>query len=71
MGYSLRTEQYRYTEWPAWQSTEGPQWDTLAGVELYDHSIDPREDINLADRPQFEKLREKLSVKLRSKVAGY
>lgn len=71
MGYSLRTEQYRYTEWPAWQINEGPQWDSLAGVELYDHSVDPKEDINLAERPQFIDLRKRLSDKLRSRVAGF
>ncbi len=41
MGRSIRTEQYRYTEW-----SEGQY-----GVELYDHRTDPHEWHNLADDP--------------------
>lgn len=39
MGYSIRTERWRYTEW-------GP--DGEHGRELYDHTNDPRETNNLA-----------------------
>ncbi len=42
MGRSVRTEQYRYTEWGEGQY----------GVELYDHRADPHEWHNLADDPQ-------------------
>jgi uncharacterized sulfatase len=42
MGRSIRTEQYRYTEW-----SEGKD-----GAELYDHQADPREWHNLADAPK-------------------
>lgn len=37
VGHSMRTERYRYTEWPRDQ-----------GRELYDHEIDPQEHTNLA-----------------------
>jgi iduronate 2-sulfatase len=47
MGYSLRTDRYRYTEWRDWQSGE-----TVAR-ELYDHQIDPHETVNQADSPQY------------------
>ncbi|XP_054267444.1 iduronate 2-sulfatase isoform X2 [Macrosteles quadrilineatus] len=67
MGYSVRSGQYRYTEWPRWQPG-GPIWDDTAGAELYDHSIDDREDINLADRPAFSRIRKKLSYELRRMV---
>ncbi len=40
-GYSLRTPQWRYTEW-----ADGQQ-----GRELYDHDSDPRELVNLAEAP--------------------
>jgi len=40
-GYSLRTSQYRYTEWD-----DGEQ-----GRELYDHEADGKELTNLADSP--------------------
>ena len=38
MGYSLRTEKWRFTEWDG----------GAAGVELYDHDTDPKETKNLA-----------------------
>ena len=44
-GYSIRTDQYRYTEW-------GP--DGMKGRELYDHSSDPGELNNLADDSDYE-----------------
>ena len=39
MGYSLRTERYRYTFWK-----EGSE-----GEELYDYQTDPQETRNLAN----------------------
>ena len=42
MGYSIRTERYRYTEWRDFQ-TGGVQ-----AKELYDHRSDPQETTNLA-----------------------
>lgn len=43
MGYSLRTERWRYTEWD-----EGRK-----GVELYDETSDPEEMKNLADDQKY------------------
>ena len=45
MGYSVRTEQWRYTEWD-----EGKR-----GVELYNEVKDPDELRNLADDPAHRK----------------
>lgn len=42
MGYSIRTDHYRYTEWRDWRTGA-----TLA-VELYDHRANDAEDVNLA-----------------------
>jgi len=42
MGYSVRTERWRYIEWD-----EGRK-----GAELYDHQKDAREHTNLADDPK-------------------
>ncbi len=47
MGYSVRTEQYRYVAWMNWASGEYVAW------ELYDHETDPRENVNLAGRPEY------------------
>ena len=58
-GYSIRTERWRYTEW------EGGK----AGVELYDHDLDPLEMSNLAARPELAGTLQELSSALR-KMAG-
>lgn len=47
MGYTMRTDRYRYT---VWQSTDDAR--VIAGTELYDHTIDPAETLNLARLPQ-------------------
>ena len=54
MGYSLRTERYRYTMWD-----EGRE-----GEELYDYSSDPRELKNLATSPQSASLKSGLRSRL-------
>jgi len=45
MGYSVRTEHWRYTEWDG----------GAAGSELYDHTSDPHEWQNLAKDPRLAK----------------
>ena len=45
MGYSVRTERWRYTEWDG----------GAAGSELYDHMSDPHEWQNLAKDPRYTK----------------
>jgi len=45
MGYSVRTERWRYTEWGGGK----------AGVELYDHDADSHEWNNLAKDPKYAK----------------
>ncbi len=47
MGYSIRTEHVRYTEWRDWKSGE------VVARELYDHQSDPAEMRNAVDRPDF------------------
>lgn len=63
MGYSIRTDQYRYTEWPVFHRKPvfKPDWNNLAGVELYDHTNDPEENINRADDAAYQDLRKQLS----------
>ncbi len=47
MGYTIRTDRYRYVEWYEWDksNTKG----ALTDRELYDHQDDPGENINIAD----------------------
>lgn len=58
MGYSMRTDRYRYTEW---LPRNGGQ---PVARELYDHQIDPREDVNLASLPEQRELVGQLSGQL-------
>lgn len=62
MGYTIRTDKYRYTEWAAFNFTNpsGPNWQHLSGVELYDHSIDPEENINRANYAAYHSARVEL-----------
>jgi iduronate 2-sulfatase len=58
MGYSIRTRQYRYTEWREWQNEK------IIARELYDHSTDEQEMENIVDELGQEKLVEDLSLKI-------
>ncbi|MDZ4798645.1 MAG: sulfatase [Bryobacteraceae bacterium] len=59
MGYSMRTDRYRYTEWITPGSTDTP-------AELYDYQTDPDESQNLAVLPQHAPLIKELSQKLKA-----
>jgi len=60
MGRSVRTDRWRYTEW-----NEG-----TAGIELYDHSADPREITNLASDPRHAATRTDLRRRFEGKARG-
>lgn len=60
MGYSIRTERYRYVRWMNWQSGE------YAGRELYDEQTDPEENVNVAESPENREVVEELSKRLRA-----
>lgn len=51
MGYSLRVEDYRYTEWRTFGT------DSVIATELYDHRNDPEETVNIAGSVGKKKLR--------------
>jgi iduronate 2-sulfatase len=57
MGYSIRTDRYRYTEW-------AKPGEPLVGVELYDHREDASENVNLAGHPEHKELTAQLSRQL-------
>jgi iduronate 2-sulfatase len=48
MGYSLRTQTHRYTEWRDWKTGE------TAARELYDHRVDFGETENVAGKKEFK-----------------
>lgn len=58
MGYSIRTERFRYVEWKRWKSGE------LAATELYDLAKDPGENVNLAEAPAMRATRNRLAMDL-------
>ncbi len=60
MGRTLRTDRWRYTEW-----NEGAE-----GVELYDHTLDPRETRNLASQPEWSPLMRHLRQQFQGKAEG-
>ena len=47
MGYTARTQQFRYVEWYNWDTHQ------LAARELYDHRTDHNENRNIAGDPAF------------------
>ncbi|MBX9655434.1 sulfatase-like hydrolase/transferase, partial [bacterium] len=54
MGYSLRTDRWRYTEWDGGE----------LGIELYDHENDPKELNNLAEDPAYSQTVKELQSEL-------
>lgn len=56
MGYTMRTDRYRFTRW-----VDRADHTKVSAVELYDHQTDPQENTNIADEPTNKKLVEKLT----------
>ncbi len=46
MGYSMRTDRYRFTVW-----VNDKDHTKVDAVELYDHQVDPQENVNIAKDP--------------------
>lgn len=44
MGYSMRTDRYRFTRW-----VDRKDHSKVDAIELYDHETDPEENVNIAD----------------------
>ena len=60
-GRSMRTAQYRYTEWGG---------NARRGRELYDYNADPDETVNIADLPENAELVKRLSEQLHAGWQG-
>jgi arylsulfatase A-like enzyme len=57
MGYSMRTERYRFTRW-----VERNDHSKIAATELYDLQTDPQENVNIAGDPKQAALVAKLTA---------
>ncbi|XP_065844217.1 iduronate 2-sulfatase-like [Oscarella lobularis] len=73
MGYTMRTDTYRYTLWVRFNSTMAmPYWDDVWGEELYDHTTPTvhfnDENENLADKSSMAKTKAELKQML---MAGW
>ena len=63
MGYSMRTDRFRYTSWICIET--GEEYER----ELYDHAIDPYEELNLAMDEKYRATVTDLNQDLRERVS--
>lgn len=56
MGYSMRTDRYRFTRW-----VNRDDHSKVDAIELYDHKTDPEENMNIAANPENRLLVEELT----------
>lgn len=59
MGYTIRTDRYRLTRWDS-VYVKGQ----VEGLELYDHSVDPEENYNMARESRYSPVVSELSHRL-------
>ncbi|KAH8405956.1 hypothetical protein KR215_000705 [Drosophila sulfurigaster] len=65
MGYSLRTDFYRYTLWVRFHAHNfSRDWHNIYGEELYDHRLDAGEELNLVSLTEFNAIRHRLRRQL-------
>ncbi|KAB2648654.1 MAG: sulfatase [Verrucomicrobiota bacterium] len=57
MGYSMRTERYRFTVW-----VSRDDHSKIDAIELYDHTVDPQENYSIAKKPENKALVEELML---------
>ena len=65
MGYAMRTERYRFVVWVARDDHA-----KIDAIELYDHTLDPQENTNIAKMPGNNELVDKLLVQWRQGWQG-
>ena len=59
MGYTMRTDRYRYTKWV---NRKNPS--KVYDIELYDHEADSQENANIAGNPDMKRLVAELDAQL-------
>ncbi|CAG9819697.1 unnamed protein product [Phaedon cochleariae] len=69
MGYSIKTIRHRYTEWVKFDPRNfTANWKKVYGRELYDHLIDPKENMNIVDNTELADI---VSSLRKSLIAGW
>lgn len=68
MGYTIRTDRYRYVEWYEWDKTNTRGERTAQ--ELYDHEVDEQENYNIAAQEENAELVVSLSEQLKAGFRG-
>ena len=56
MGYSVRTDRYRYTKWENWETGE------VVATELYDHDADPAESRNVSEDERYSGVSDEMAA---------
>ena len=69
MGYAMRTDRYRYVEWYEWLKDEEKPGEFICN-ELFDHQVDPQENVNIASHPENKETVELLAQKLKAGWEG-
>ncbi len=64
MGYAMKTDRYRYVEWKKRKTG------ATEAVELYDHTTDPGENVNVAGKPENAATVKELGDKLKAGWKG-
>lgn len=70
MGYSIRTERYRYTEWLGNNYTSNDAYNdsNVVANELYDYQTDPQEKVNHVKEASYKAIADELHNKLKNKL---
>jgi len=73
MGYSLRTERYRYTVWMNnnYRSNEPYSADRVYATELYDYENDPLEKVNIAKDNKYIKIISELNEEMKGYLKAH
>ena len=65
MGYSMRTDRYRLTQW-----VQRDDHSKVTAVELFDHQTDPQENTNIAEHPDQAATVKRLIAQLQEGYRG-